>query len=329
MGCAPSSPTASHRKSYSIPDLAIKTLMLSQRKGQRCTQANALAAAAFNPNASPAKVLEWLHNPIIIASAPPPEAVETQQFDLIVPAGVRSTDPSPIPTTLCLPSGARVSVKAPAEGAAAQTLSICVPVAALQALGQPSVRVYAGEDMFVPPSLRPMATATGSTRPIHLDQLEAECPIILPDDVPNSLLGGDSICTVCKEPLDCSGPFESSPDTKGGKPKRPPMEPLRQLPCAHAFHACCIDPWLTNHERSCPTCRTIVANDEQTGCDAEPSEPVATRAWENYLMLRESGALAAINRQQELHREAEERRSVQLDREWASRHSSALVALPF
>ena len=58
-------------------------------------------------------------------------------------------------------------------------------------------------------------------------------------------------------------------------------------------------------------------------------EPVALRAWENYLALRESGDLAAINRQHQLEREAEHRRSERHEREfareWASRTSVQFV----
>ncbi|RKP37276.1 hypothetical protein BJ085DRAFT_17748 [Dimargaris cristalligena] len=33
-------------------------------------------------------------------------------------------------------------------------------------------------------------------------------------------------------------------------------ELLRRLPCRHAFHATCIDPWLTKKCARCPLCRT-------------------------------------------------------------------------
>ncbi len=41
-----------------------------------------------------------------------------------------------------------------------------------------------------------------------------------------------------------------------------PGEELKQLPCGHMFHEDCIKPWLTNNNKSCPTCREDVVDQD-------------------------------------------------------------------
>jgi hypothetical protein len=66
-------------------------------------------------------------------------------------------------------------------------------------------------------------------------------------------------------------------------------ETLRTLPCGHAFHAPCVDKWLLEQRRACPTCRaTVPAVKKATPCVA-PSRPFVVgrrRGWRCRLRRR-------------------------------------------
>ncbi|OTB05635.1 hypothetical protein M426DRAFT_72721 [Hypoxylon sp. CI-4A] len=55
---------------------------------------------------------------------------------------------------------------------------------------------------------------------------------------------------------------------------------IRGLTCGHAFHAVCIDPWLTNRRASCPLCKAdyYTPKPRPPPADGDPATPTASHA---------------------------------------------------
>ncbi|KAI2622553.1 hypothetical protein GGR54DRAFT_69181 [Hypoxylon sp. NC1633] len=55
---------------------------------------------------------------------------------------------------------------------------------------------------------------------------------------------------------------------------------VRGLTCGHAFHAVCIDPWLTNRRASCPLCKTdyYTPKPRPPPADGDPTSPTSPNA---------------------------------------------------
>ncbi|XP_029648358.1 E3 ubiquitin-protein ligase RNF13 isoform X1 [Octopus sinensis] len=48
---------------------------------------------------------------------------------------------------------------------------------------------------------------------------------------------------------------------------------LRVLPCAHAYHCKCIDPWLTKNKRTCPVCkRRVIPRDQDSASESDSED---------------------------------------------------------
>ncbi|KAG0728421.1 E3 ubiquitin-protein ligase RNF13 [Chionoecetes opilio] len=85
---------------------------------------------------------------------------------------------------------------------------------------------------------------------------------------------------------------------------------LRVLPCEHAYHSKCIDPWLTKNRRVCPVCKRKVFTGDERPSDLETDSEDETSPLINSEGGTQGGTFnnARVNPFTEALRQAEERR---------------------
>lgn len=73
-------------------------------------------------------------------------------------------------------------------------------------------------------------------------------------------------------------------------------EKLRILPCSHAYHTKCIDPWLTNNRRNCPICkRKVIIEGVTPETDSESESESNETHSETTPLLNTSPTLTSSN----------------------------------
>uniref|UniRef100_T1JIK4 RING-type E3 ubiquitin transferase n=1 Tax=Strigamia maritima TaxID=126957 RepID=T1JIK4_STRMM len=79
-------------------------------------------------------------------------------------------------------------------------------------------------------------------------------------------------------------------------------EKLRVLPCAHAYHTKCIDPWLTRSRRTCPVCKRKVFPGQHDSSDSDEDSEDDERAplLRSGTQASTSGTFTAPSAQQEI-----------------------------
>ena len=180
-------------------EVAAKTVALAAARRTPCTRELALIGAKFCPRRVAAEVLDWLDDPVLVASAGLPEGISAEMFELVVPDELQEVPNARLQTTLVLPSGKRIAIKAGHGQVFGSTLSISVPIVGLNAMGQWTLEVWTTADE-IEETRRHNAAIGNNSRVISPQALENECPIILASDLP-AALNGTETCSVCKELL--------------------------------------------------------------------------------------------------------------------------------
>ena len=153
-------------------------------------------------------------------------------------------------------------------------------------------------------------------KPISLETLEALAPKTLCAVVPQALKDNvetGELCAICTCAI-------LSTSTRDGSAEE---VPIRQLECSHAFHAACIDPWLTEQDGSCPICRRGVAHTSD-GDDQRP----AVSGYARWQEAQASGIERELRRHAEA-REGEWSRVAAEEREAAARRQVGLAIAMF
>ena len=135
------------------------------------------------------------------------------------------------------------------------------------------------------------AASERALAPLSAAELEREAPLMMPSrDLPESMLD-DALecCAVCQSEL-CPPPPNVNPATDPADDDAAEAA-IRQLPCSHAFHCACVDPWLTERESSCPLCRVPVC--------PERAEDAAKRRARRLYYERQAQLHAARERERE------------------------------